>query len=146
MANIKMKTGDLEDKLKFISFEMEKGSIDALYEMKKLLDENDYNWVEASGQIEPKVFSVMWVLNAVIAELWSNLGPDSSGFPKKEGSPYIVAISKNLGKFAQQALFMEYEEDRGSLCVAATKVFELFRVVNDRLMKEGVKPEESCVL
>lgn len=143
----KIKPDELEEKLKFISFEMEKGSVDALYEMKKLLEDNDYRWVEVSGQIEPKVFSVMWVLNTVIGELWSNLGMGSSGFPKKEGSSYILAISKNLGHFTQQALFMEIEEDRGPLCQAVTKVFELFRLVDDRLMKEGIKPtEEWCVL
>jgi hypothetical protein len=144
MAQTKANTEELEKRLKRISLRMQRGSIAALYEMKKLLDDTGgYQWVEASKQIEPRVFSVMWLLDTVITELWSNLGEDSSGFPKKEGLPYISAISKNLGRFVQQALFIEHEEGIRPFCQAVTKVFELFWLVNDRLMREGIRSDEE---
>jgi len=147
MVQVKIRTDELEEKLKLISSEMEKGSTDALYEMKKLLEDCDCRWVEASKQIEPRIFSVMWVLNALIGELWSNLGADGAGFPKKEGTSYILEITRQLGRFTQRALFMELKEDRDPFCQAVTKVFELFRLVDERLMKEGKKPDEEwCVL
>jgi hypothetical protein len=147
MAQVKIKTDELEEKLKLVSSKMEQGNTDALYEMKRLLEDCDCRWVEVSKQIKPRVFSVIWVLNALIGELWSNLGADCAGFPKKEGTPYILEITKQLGQFTQQALSMELKEDRDPFCQAVTKVFELFRLVDERLMKEGRKPaEEWCVL
>ncbi len=147
MTQAKIEIGKFEERVRLISSEMEKGSIDALYEMKKLLGGIDYYWVEISGQTEPRTFFVVWALNAVIGELWSNLGPDGAGFPKKEGHSYVLAITKHLGQFSQQALSTETKEGLSSLCQAVTKVFELFWLVDDRLMREGIKPnEEWCFL
>jgi hypothetical protein len=147
MAQVKIRTDELKGKLKIISAKMEQGNTIALYEMKNLLEEYGCQWTEISKQIEPSIFSAMWVLNTILGELWSNLGEDCDGFPKKEGKPYIQEITEYLGVFTQRALSVEYEKDRDPLCQAVTKVFELFRLVDERLMKEGKKPnEEWCVL
>lgn len=148
MAQTRVDTELLKKRLNSVSSVMQRGSIDAFFEMKTLLNSSvGYRWVEASNQIDPKVFSVIWMLDMVITELWSNLGEGSSGFPEKEGTPYISAISKNLGQFVQQALFMENKEGMKPFHRAVTKVFELFRLVDDRLMKEGIgSAEEWSVL
>lgn len=143
MAQAKIRTDELKGKLKVVSAKMEQGNADALYEMKKLLEDYDRRWVEISKQMEPRIFSAMWVVNAILGELWSNLGTDCDGFPKKEGTPYILEITTYLGQFTQQALSTELEEDRDPLCQVMTKLFELFRLVDERLMKEGRKPDEE---
>lgn len=147
MAQVKIRTDELKGKLKIISAKMGQGDTDALYEIKDLLKEYRGRWAETSKQIEPRIFSAMWVLNVILGKLWSNLGVGCDGFPRKEGDVYIREITTHLGLFTQQALSAEFEEEADPLCQAVTKVFELFRLVDERLMKEEKKPgEDWCVL
>ena len=145
-VKVRVDQKELLEKLKTFSSEMEKGSIEALYGVRELIDEHTYHLIEVSRQTEPRVFAAIWVLREFIGELWCNLGGDATGFPKERGTPYIIEISKGLGQFIQESLFRE-----GKPMEAFTKTidayFGLLRLVDEELLQRGKSSTEDwCVL
>lgn len=137
---------ELLEKLKVFSAEMENGSVDALYEVRGLVDEYKYDQIEVSKQVEPRTFAVMWLLQEFIQELWYNLGGGNTGFPKERGAPHIIDISKGLGQFVQESLFRE-GKPMEALIRVIDAYFALLRLTDEELLYKGVSAtEEWCVL
>lgn len=136
---------ELLDRLNRFSQEMEQGSIESLYGIKELIDDYQFNLLELSQQIEPRIFSVIWILQEFLGDMWTNLGGDSYGFPEKE-KPRMAEISKALGGFIQASLFKKEKEPMGSLTKAIENYFALLQICQDYWENPAGHKEKLVVL
>lgn len=143
----KFQQQELLESLNAISKELEQGSIEALYGLKKLLRGPSFRKVEFSKQVEPRVFTVIWLLHEFVwRNLWANFGGDTmTGFPREEGMPYINEISKNLGQFIQETLFRKGEPIE-RLIKTIGAYFTLLYICEEKLKKGEYSPDDWCVL
>ena len=134
---VKINSGELVEKLRVFSKEMEMGSVEALYGIKELVGEYKYKHIEVSRQVEPRTFAVIWLLQELIGEVWRNLGKGTTGFPKERGARYTIDISKGLGQFVQESLFRQ-GKPMEALIYAIANYFALLRLIDEEVRHEGV--------
>ena len=136
--------GDLER----LAGEMGQGSIDALYELWKILaakrDNEGFDFVR---EHDPQVFATMWLLKKfVCGELWRAFGaPDATGFPKKDGAFCLEGITRGIGHFIQRALF-QHQGDAFASLSAAINAYQDMIDMCDRLFRERKLDKDACVV
>lgn len=137
LKEVEIDQQELLKKLDIYSQQMKEGNIDSLNDLKDLLDEHIHKLIKLSKQVDPKLLTTMWILDAFISELWNNFGEGNVGFPKEKGFPYIIEISENLGIFIQESLFK-----KGEPMKVFIKVIDVYTSLLD-LCKEEYKDRSS---
>ena len=124
LEQFKIDQEEFLENLNIFSKQLEKGDYNYLHDLKELLGKwNNYTALEISEQVDPELITMMWLLDKVILELWTNLSGDSKGFPKDKGFVGIIEISHNLGSFIQDSLF---KEEKVIVMPKFTKVIDLY--------------------
>lgn len=145
--NIKKKRQkELLEKLDAISKQMIKGgekSVQALNQLKEMLEESET--FDLFGDINPRLISMIWVMNKFIHDLWANLGEDTRGFPKNGGMQVLQDIAQFLGIFIQTSLFRNRPNDSmGTLADVIDSYYKLLHLAEDAYKKQ--LPEKEYVV
>lgn len=134
----KNKEKELLKTLEEISTELIKGntdSFDALRRLERTL--SGLELVELAGKINWRLVSVLWVLKEFVRKLYQNLGEDTRGFPKTEGTKILQDITKHLGIFIQTSLFRNRPKDSiGTLENVIRSYYDLLHLAEKSSKKE----------
>lgn len=144
--NAKGKEKEMLQGLEKLSPRLIKGdddSIEALYNLKDLLDKVEL--FEDAGRVDPRLLSIVWILESFIHDLWANFGGDSKGIPKTGGKEILQNIARYIGVYIQNSLFKNApRESIGTFEDVIASYGELLRNAGESYEKE--EPQEYIVL
>lgn len=142
----KNKEKELLKTLEEISTELIKGdanSFNALLRLERIL--SGLELVELAGKINSRLVSILWILKEFVRKLYQNLGEDTKGFPKNEGTKILQDITRHLGIFIQTSLFRNRPKDSvGTLENVIKSYYDLLHLTEESNKKEV--PEECVTL
>jgi len=111
------------------------GSFEALRQLEQILSKLEM--IELAEKINSRLVSILWILKDFVQKLYQNLGEDTRGFPKTEGTKILQDITRHLGIFIQTSLFRNRSKDSiGTFEYVIKSYYDLLHLTEESSKKE----------